>query len=237
MIVPTIATIVVGTAGLLDQVDQASGAERARLLTVLSGEAGALVHSLQDERTSAIQLLYSPPASPGSPQDRVHRAAGQDRSRQGALPAEPDHDRRGPAQPAHPAGRDSDRSSVELPTLRAQVAELNKVPLSIAERRYRVLISDLLEIRDLSAQLTGDTHADRPDARRRRGRDGQGVHVPGAGHRPGRARRRTNCRRPRATTTSPRRQGQELALGNFRAVATPAQIELYRPHGHRSAAS
>ena len=61
MIVPTIATIVVGTAGLLDQVDQASGAERARLLTVLSGEAGALVQALQDERTSAIQLLYSPP--------------------------------------------------------------------------------------------------------------------------------------------------------------------------------
>ena len=31
------------------------------------------------------------------------------------------------------------------------------MPLSIAERRYRVLIADLLEIRDLSAQLTGDT--------------------------------------------------------------------------------
>ncbi len=40
MIVPTIATIVVGTAGLLDQVEQASDAERARSLTVLSGEAG-----------------------------------------------------------------------------------------------------------------------------------------------------------------------------------------------------
>ena len=60
MIVPTIATIVVGTAGLLDQVEQASGAERARSLTVLSGEAGTLVHSLQDERTTAIQLLSSP---------------------------------------------------------------------------------------------------------------------------------------------------------------------------------
>ncbi len=44
-----------------------------------------------------------------------------------------------------------------MQTLRGQVAELNKVPLSIAERRYRVLIGDLLAIRDLSAQLTGDT--------------------------------------------------------------------------------
>jgi hypothetical protein len=53
MIVPTIATIVVGTVGLLDQVEQANNAERARTLAVLSGEAGNLVHQLQDERAAA----------------------------------------------------------------------------------------------------------------------------------------------------------------------------------------
>ena len=63
MIVPIIATIVVGAAGLVDQVRQASSAERARTLSVLSGDAGILVHRLQDERASAVQLLSAPPQS------------------------------------------------------------------------------------------------------------------------------------------------------------------------------
>src|SRR6185503_8416309 len=51
------STIVVGTAGLLDHVRDANNADRARSLAVLSGEAGALVHRLQDERAEAIKLL------------------------------------------------------------------------------------------------------------------------------------------------------------------------------------
>ena len=37
MIVPTLATIVVGTHGLVDHIDDASDADRARTLPVLSG--------------------------------------------------------------------------------------------------------------------------------------------------------------------------------------------------------
>ena len=63
MIVPTIATIVVGTAGLVSQVDQASAAARASSLATLSGDADSLVHVLQYERASAIKLLLAPPAA------------------------------------------------------------------------------------------------------------------------------------------------------------------------------
>src|SRR5215831_9043335 len=59
MIVPTLATIVVGTAGLLSQVQQASLVERARSLTVLAGDADELVDQLQSERAFAVQLLQS----------------------------------------------------------------------------------------------------------------------------------------------------------------------------------
>jgi hypothetical protein len=52
----------VGTVGLLDQVEQASNAERARALAVLSGDGSNLVHSLQDERALVIQMLSAPPS-------------------------------------------------------------------------------------------------------------------------------------------------------------------------------
>ncbi len=156
MIVPTIATIVVGTAGLLDQVDQASGAERGRLLSVLSGEAGALVHNLQDERTSAIRLLYSPPASLEARKAEYTQQQAQTEAAKARYLLN-----RTTIAEVPPNLRtllDEIQSQLgQLPTLRGQVTELNKVPLSIAQRRYQVLITDLLEIRDLSAQLTGDT--------------------------------------------------------------------------------
>ena len=225
MIVPTIATIVVGTAGLLDQVDQASGAERARLLTVLSGEAGALVHSLQDERTTAIQLLYSPPSSLEArkttytaQQAKTEAVKGRYLLNRTTIAEVPPNIR---------TLLDGIQDQLgQLPTLRAQVAEINKVPLSIAERRYRVLISDLLEIRDLSAQLTGDTSlTDRmraasavATAKEFMSQERAIVLAALAVNEMSQAARNNYLAA---------RQGQELALGNFRAVATPAQIELY----------
>jgi len=47
MLVPTLATIIVGVSGLVEQIDEASNADRARTLSVLSQNAGALVDSLQ----------------------------------------------------------------------------------------------------------------------------------------------------------------------------------------------
>ena len=225
MIVPTIATIVVGTAGLLDQVDQASGAERARLLTVLSGEAGALVHNLQDERTTAIQLLYSPPAALEARKtaytaQQVQTEAAQARYLLNRTTiAEVPPNLRGLL--------DGIQAQLgQLPTLRGQVAELNKVPLSIAERRYRVLIADLLEIRDLSAQLTGDTAL--TDRMRAASSVATAKEFMSQERAIILAALAVNELSPAARNNYlAARQGQELALGNFRAVATPAQVELY----------
>ncbi|MBX6748139.1 MAG: sensor histidine kinase, partial [Micromonosporaceae bacterium] len=156
MIVPTIATIVVGTAGLLDQVEQASAAERARALTVLSGDAGALVHALQAERAAAVTLL-------SSPQEAIQSATA-------AYTAQ--HEATQQAQTRFlttwstitdvPANFRSHLERVEnqlgqLTPLRQQVTALNQVSMSVAEARYEELISDLLEIRTFSAQLTGNT--------------------------------------------------------------------------------
>jgi len=156
MIVPTLATIVVGTAGLLDQVQQASNAERARSLAVLSGDAGNLVHRLQDERAIAIQLLNAPGADIErlkddftKQQERTEAANVRYRLSRSTLADVPDNLRALLDQIEKQLG--------ELSVMRSQIEGRSKVPLSIAERRYRVLISDLLDIRDLSAQLTGDT--------------------------------------------------------------------------------
>ena len=57
MIVPTMATIVVGTNGLIDHIETADNADRARDLAVLTEASGELVHQLQNERAAAIMLL------------------------------------------------------------------------------------------------------------------------------------------------------------------------------------
>jgi signal transduction histidine kinase len=225
MIVPTIATIVVGTAGLLDQVEQASGAERARSLTVLSGDAGALVHSLQEERMQAIKLLYSPSSvletqkSQYANQQKVTDTAktkyGLSRSTIAEVP------------PNLRTLLDGIQVQLgQLDSLRGQVTALTQIPLSIAERRYRVLITDLLEIRDLSAQLTGDTTLT----------DRMRAAASVATAKEFMSQERAIILEALAANDLPpaarsnylaARQGQELALSNFRAVATPEQIELY----------
>lgn len=57
MIVPTIATVVVGTSGLVDNLETLNNANRSGDLANLVGYSGDLVNSLQDERTSAVLLL------------------------------------------------------------------------------------------------------------------------------------------------------------------------------------
>jgi signal transduction histidine kinase len=156
MIVPTIATIVVGSVGLLDQVQQANNAERARTLAVLSGEAGNLVHRLQSERASAVTLLKAPAGDVDrlkseytKQQQTVDAANARYRLSRSTLADIPDNLR------ALLNGIETGLG--ELPVLRADVEALTKVPLSTTESRYQVLVADLLQIRELSAQLTGDT--------------------------------------------------------------------------------
>ena len=56
MLVPTLATIIVGVSGLVDHIDEASNAERARTLAVLSQTAGGLVDHLQNERAYGVMI-------------------------------------------------------------------------------------------------------------------------------------------------------------------------------------
>ena len=57
MLVPTLATIIVGVSGLVDHIDEASNAERARTLAVLSEAAGGLVDHLQNERAYGVMIM------------------------------------------------------------------------------------------------------------------------------------------------------------------------------------
>jgi hypothetical protein len=64
MIVPTIATVVVGTSGLVDHLGTLNNANRAGDLANLAGYSGDLVNSLQDERTMAALLVAADRKSP-----------------------------------------------------------------------------------------------------------------------------------------------------------------------------
>jgi len=57
MIVPTLATIVVGTNGLIDHIDTSENADQARDLAVVVEASGDLVQNLQNERAAAAMLL------------------------------------------------------------------------------------------------------------------------------------------------------------------------------------
>jgi signal transduction histidine kinase len=224
MIVPTMATIVVGTAGLLDHVQDANNADRARSLAVLSGDAGNLVHQLQDERADAVQLLH---ASEGqmnrlkdaysTQADQTDEANSKYRLSRSTLADVPENLRALLNRIEIQLG--------ELPVMRSQIEGRNKIPLSIAERRYRVLITDLLEIRDLSAQITGDTTlADRMRAAAAVATAKEFLSQERVVILQALANRDMSqaVRRDYVATL----KGQELALAGFDAVATPDQQEL-----------
>src|ERR687889_152545 len=61
MLVPTLATIIVGVSGLVDHIEEASNAERARTLSVLSQNAGDLVDHLQNERAHGVLITTTKP--------------------------------------------------------------------------------------------------------------------------------------------------------------------------------
>jgi signal transduction histidine kinase len=228
MIVPTIATIVVGTAGLVNQVGQASNAERARSLAVLSGDAGNLVHRLQDERAFAVQLLSVKSARAdqnervkteySKQQEKTDTANAKYRQTRSTLPAVPDNLR---------ALLDKIETQLgELPVMRNQVEALNKVPLTVTERRYQVLIADLLQIRDVSAQLTGDiTLSDRMRAAAQIALGKEFL----SQERVVILQAIANGDMSQATRNNytATLQGRDLALSGFSAVATPAQQELF----------
>jgi signal transduction histidine kinase len=156
MMVPTIATVAVGFGALLGNIDAASNADRARSLAGLSSDAGRLVHSLQDERAAATLLL----STSGQNGQKSAQTTYQNLAGRTELSSRDYAQHRAALVNLPTAFRDLlDRIDKEIGSLTAMRQQVNKttdILLSTATARYNGLITDLISIRDSSAQLTGD---------------------------------------------------------------------------------
>jgi signal transduction histidine kinase len=158
MIVPTIATVVVGVLGLVDNYHGASDADRARTLAGLTAESGSLVHELQNERAASTLLLGRP--SDDARATFTRQAAATDeavkryRLRRAALAGLPS-DFRGQLN-------NIDSQLSELAKLREEIRNSSQQSASEPARlsnvvfRYLTLIEDLVSIRGSAAQLATD---------------------------------------------------------------------------------
>jgi hypothetical protein len=155
MIVPTLATIVVGTNGLIGHLDTHNSADRARVLAGLSQTTGELVHHLQEERAAAVLLLGA-----------QNEAQQQERTTGYADAQQPvdDFERRFqtdsvtlsdvPATFRELLGDIRSQLSV-LPQTRNQVTA-GSFGLTDAAASYERLIGNLINMRDSSAQFAGE---------------------------------------------------------------------------------
>ncbi|GIJ25903.1 hypothetical protein Vqi01_10650 [Micromonospora qiuiae] len=162
MIVPTIATVVVGTSGLIDHLDSLSNANRAGDLAELIGHSGALVDGLQDERTAAVLLLGVTPQS--------GQAESEEKKRYSALYTEVSarvDDAKAPYSQQRSDLSDLPESLEtllnqinerlgDLPGTRSQVLN-GKFKITDALQSYDELINQLLTVRDSASQLAGDS--------------------------------------------------------------------------------
>ncbi|MEV0328436.1 nitrate- and nitrite sensing domain-containing protein [Micromonospora echinospora] len=225
MIVPTIATVVVGTNGLIDHLDTLNSANRAGDLAHLTGHSGELVDTLQDERAAAVLLLGANAQTREQynkaytdVHERVDRARvpySRQRAELDGLPGNLEKvlDR-------------IDQSLQDLPGTRSQVFN-NRLPLTDAARSYEGLINDLLDIRDSASQLAGDTDlSERMRAVAASARAKEFLSV----------RRVVVHRALIQGSMSPVLRtdyiatgtGQQQALQSFQAVANQAESELYQ---------
>ncbi|MFR9778206.1 nitrate- and nitrite sensing domain-containing protein, partial [Micromonospora sp. MS34] len=162
MIVPTIATVVVGTSGLVDHLQTLNNANRAGDLANLIGYSGDLVDTLQDERVTAVLWLG---ANGGSTKDvRTQQNAqyqeAYNRANQRVDQAKTPYSQQRQDIDNLPRNFEAlldniDQNLADLPGTRSQVLN-GKLTISDAEKLYQGLIDDLLSIRDSSTQLAGD---------------------------------------------------------------------------------
>ncbi|MCN0177463.1 sensor histidine kinase [Salinispora arenicola] len=156
MIVPTIATVVVGTSGLVDHLQTLNNANRSGDLTNLVGYSGELVSQLQDERTAAIRLL----GERRSAQREERRAAYEDVAARVDKAKEPYSAQRGDLD-GLPSTLDNqlrfiDKTLTDLPGTRSQVLN-GRLSLTQAQQQYEALLTDLINVRDSATQLAGDS--------------------------------------------------------------------------------
>ncbi|AGL21026.1 nitrate- and nitrite sensing domain-containing protein [Actinoplanes sp. N902-109] len=157
MLVPTLATIIVGTSGLIDHINEASNAERARTLSVLSQAAGGLVDHLQNERAFAVEIVTTKPNTP----DRQTAETNYQREHAKVDAAKLPYSQQKSALDKIPDQVTTlltrlDRNLEELPSNRSQTTN-GKFTINDINDYYGGLINDLLNVRDASAQLAQDT--------------------------------------------------------------------------------
>ncbi|NUT36178.1 MAG: sensor histidine kinase, partial [Hamadaea sp.] len=158
MVVPTLATIVVGVNGLVGHMDTVELADRARTFANLNSEAGALAHELQEERAKAVMAL----------------GASDKAGRQTSLSAFDQVVTATDKATADYLQQVQSLSTASLPPKFANAIEHvtqglqglgpvrdgtknAKSQASEVASAYGVIIGDLNEIRDFTAQLAGDT--------------------------------------------------------------------------------
>ncbi|HET6533198.1 MAG TPA: nitrate- and nitrite sensing domain-containing protein [Actinoplanes sp.] len=157
MLVPTLATIIVGVSGLVDHIDEASNAERARNLAVLSQNAGDLVDHLQNERAYGVTIVTTKASTPEH--DKAVKAYTAEHPQVDAAKV-PYAQQKAALDEVPPKVNTLllrlDRNLGELPSVRSQIANgVRKV--NEIEQTYGRMINDLLNVRDASAQLAADT--------------------------------------------------------------------------------
>ncbi|GAA1734835.1 sensor histidine kinase [Luedemannella helvata] len=154
MIVPIIATIVVGVQGLLDHVANANAADQARSLAVLSGDAGRLVDELQDERAAAIILI----TAPDSQVNALKNAYTEIQGKTDAVKEEYRYQRSTLADTPNNVDvllADIEAKLADLATTRQDVLERSGARADSVGSDYDGLIANLLRVRNVSAQLSG----------------------------------------------------------------------------------
>ena len=155
MVVPTLATIVVGTNGLLGHIDTASSADRARVMANLSQTAGELVHLLQDERVAAVMAL-------GAEGDEVsQRATRYADVQQRVDELQREFQRESDAVAEAPQSYEDLLETIDghlsrLPDTRNQVTG-GGIGIIATTAFYQDTIANLISLRDLSAQVAAET--------------------------------------------------------------------------------
>ncbi|MBB5828829.1 sensor histidine kinase [Micromonospora carbonacea] len=225
MIVPTIATVVVGTSGLVDNLETLNNANRSGDLANLVGYSGDLVNSLQDERTSAVLLLG---ASGDQAKAQYQEAYNRVNSRVDQAKS-PYLSQRAKVEDL-PNSLENlldgiDQNLKDLPGTRSQVFN-GKLKIIDAMQAYEGLINDLLSIRDSATQLAGDNDlSDRMRAAAAVAREKEYLSVRRVVvHRALIQRELTPILRTDYIASG---TGQQQALQSFKAVASQAEADLH----------
>ncbi|WP_018218528.1 nitrate- and nitrite sensing domain-containing protein [Salinispora vitiensis] len=156
LIVPTVATVVVGTSGIVDHLQTLNNANRSGDLASLVAHSGDLVGQLQAERTEAIRLLGEDRAA-----EREKRVTAYDEASARVDEAKEPYAARRSEVTGLPDTLENqlrfiDQTLSDLPGTRSQVFN-GRLSTTQAQQQYDSLLADLINVRDSATQLAGDS--------------------------------------------------------------------------------